>query len=158
MSGALANCKKCTKLFQKRLSDLCPECIKREDEQFTTLYRTLQASAPQGGMDIQVLSGQVGIPVEEIERFYLEGRLSTAGIYLKFHCLNCGMMMSELNRRGRFCINCSEATASQAGVAVRSFQELNRAQEREKLRQEYLNLLKKDSRAARQFGRNHRLM
>ena len=69
MSLSLANCKKCKKVFQKRLSDLCPDCITVEEEQFKALYRALQKYR-EYGVAIEELSNEVGIPVSDIEEFY----------------------------------------------------------------------------------------
>lgn len=157
MSASLANCRKCKKLYQKRLADICQECTREEEERFVLLYRTLQESAAQGGMEIKTLSDKVDVPVEDIERFYLEGRLSTAGIYLKFPCQTCGAMTSSSNRKGRFCNPCSDTNATKAGVEVRSIQEIFREDEKRRLQEEYQSLLKQSGRAARQFGRNHGL-
>lgn len=144
MAGAVINCKKCNKIFQKRISDLCPACILVEEEQFKVLYRALQKSASQGGIAIEELSNEVEIPVEDIERFYLEGRLSTAGSLLKFQCQTCGVMMAAHERKGRFCHKCSEYTASKAGVEVKSTNQLEKASMEERQRQERLALLKKN--------------
>jgi len=78
MGGNVMNCKKCNKIFQQRLHPICPACIRLEEEKFTHLYRLLQESASEGGIAIQVLSSTVGISVDEIEKMYMEGRLSTA--------------------------------------------------------------------------------
>jgi hypothetical protein len=129
MSGSVINCKKCNKIFQKRLHPICPECFKLEEEQFTLLYRQLQASAANGGIDINVLAETVGIPQEDIEKFYLEGRLSTAGLYLRMPCQACGAMCGEQERKGRYCNTCSEVTANKAGVEVKPIQEIRKEEE-----------------------------
>jgi hypothetical protein len=144
MAAAVANCSKCNKIFQKILSDLCPTCIQLEEEQFTLLYRALQKSAAHGGIAIETLSADLGIPVEDIERFYLEGRLSTAGIFLKFSCQGCGLVVGDMARKGRYCLKCSEMTATKAGVEVKSRQELEKEDAKEAARQKQLALLKKN--------------
>lgn len=155
MQTILCNCKKCGKVFQRGATDICSECIRMEEEQFTLLYRTLQKSASQGGIAIEELSAESGVSVEEIERFYREGRLSTAGIFLKTPCQACGMMTREAERRGRYCLKCSELAASKAGVEIKSLQELDKADEEEQRRQRQLAMLKKSQpsdRNQRRFG------
>ena len=154
----LSNCKSCKKLFQKRIHDLCTDCIQVDEERFQTLYRRLQKSGATGGVEIVQLAGELDIPCEEIEKFYLAGRLGTAGVFLKFNCQTCGTMMTEVIRRGRYCVSCSAKNSSEAGVEVKSIQDITRQDERERLLREYQDMLRKgDSRAARQFGRSHRI-
>ncbi len=155
MGGTVVNCKKCNKIFQQRLHPICPDCVRLEEEKFTRLYRLLQESAPQGGIAIQVLSNTVGVPVDAIEKMYMEGRLSTAGLYLKMPCQACGALCGERDRKGRFCHKCSELTANKAGVEVKSVQDIRRAEELEMKRQAQEAILKKarpDKPDANRFG------
>lgn len=159
MAGAVINCKKCNKIFQQRLHPICPECVKIEEEQFTLLYRQLQASAASGGIDIDVLADNSGITQEDIEKFYLEGRLSTAGLYLRMPCQACGAMCGEQDRKGRFCNTCSEVTANKAGVEVKPLQEIRKEEELTQQREAQGALLKQNiqnaqgaARREQQFG------
>ena len=64
-------------------------------------------------------------------------------------------MMTDLQRKGRYCVNCSEKTAAEAGVQVRSSNELDRqdAKEREQLqRMEMLKKTKPTTPDNRRFG------
>lgn len=152
MVGTVMNCKKCNKIFQQRLHPICPACLQREDQQFTNLYRLLQNSAGFGGIDINTLAVRVGMSADQIEKWYMEGRLSTAGLFLKMPCQSCGSMCGEHQRKGRYCLKCSEMTANQAGVEVKTVQELQREEADEQrrlqqeslLRQNRLNLAKKE--------------
>lgn len=156
MQATVCNCKKCGKIFQRRTTDICPECVKVEEEQFTLLYRTLQKSVSQGGIAIEELSAQVGVSIEDIEKFYLEGRLSTAGTLLKIPCQACGVMTRDIERKGRYCSKCSEETANKAGVEIKSVQEIEKAEAEEAKRQQQANMLKKASssdKTVRAFGR-----
>jgi hypothetical protein len=156
MRATISNCKKCGKIFQRRATEVnCYNCIKHEEEQFTRLYRTLQKSASNGGIAIEELSAEVEVPVEEIERFYWEGRLSTAGVFLKMTCQACGVMTNEAERRGRYCLKCSEMAATKAGVEIKSVQELDKAEAEAQHRQKQLALLKKNQpsdKTTRRFG------
>ena len=82
MNLSVANCKTCGKVFQKRISSFCPDCIEVEEQRFRNLYRALQATASKGGIPIEELAHEVEMTVDEIEGYYLEGRLGTAGILL----------------------------------------------------------------------------
>lgn len=143
MGGTVINCKKCNKIFQKKLHPICSACIQEEEEQFTRLYRLLQESATRGGVAIKDLSNAVGLSVDAIEKMYMEGRLSTAGLYLKMPCQGCSTLCGERDRKGRYCHKCSETTANKAGVEVKSVQELKKAEENEERRQQQDALLKK---------------
>jgi hypothetical protein len=159
MAGDVANCKKCGKVFQKVRNEICVPCVQLEDEHFKILYRALQKSAANGGIAIGDLACETAIPGEDIERYYLEGRLSTAGTHLKIPCQSCGVMTRDIERKGRFCVKCSETTANKARVEVKSFQELEKADAQERLRQQQLALLKKNQpagQAARKFGLGQR--
>lgn len=144
MVGTVMNCKKCNRIFQQRLQPICPECIRLEEEQLTTLYRLLQSSASTGGLDINTLAIKIGMTEENIEKLYMEGRLGTAGLYLKMPCQACGSMCGEAQRRGRFCYSCSELTASRAGVEVKSIRDLQRENAEEQRRQQQETLLKEN--------------
>jgi hypothetical protein len=142
MSGKVLNCKKCQRIFQRRLSDLCPDCVKQEDDQFVILYRALQKTAAQGGIALDALALQMNIPAEAIEQMYLEGRLGMAGVYLKIPCQACRVLTHESERKGRFCVRCSEETANKAKVDVKSLRDLVREEDEEKRRQAQLRILK----------------
>lgn len=156
MVGAVINCKRCHKIFQKVTNhDHCPACVRLEEEQVTLLYRRLNKSAPEGGMLIHDLSAELEIPVEEIERFYLDGKLTTGANYLKTVCLGCGETIREIQRKGRFCVTCSENTANKAGVEVKYVQAIQKEEEAERRKQEQMQLLKKNqppTEQVRRFG------
>ena len=141
---ALANCKKCSKIYEKRLSDLCPVCLEVDEENFRNLYRRLQKSASQGGIPITELANEVGVSVEEIEQIYLDGRFGTAGAMLKVPCINCSIMVGATQRKGRFCNACSEKTAQKAGVEIKSKQALEKEKQEELLREQQAGLLRKN--------------
>lgn len=144
MGGMVNNCKKCNKLFQQIRLPFCPECARVEEEKFSGLYRTLQKSATSGGLSIDALSAQVNVPVEEIERYFLEGSLGTAGIYLMINCQACGMSCNAHQRLGRYCVNCSEETATKAKVEVYSVHELNKRHADNQRREQQAEMLKQN--------------
>lgn len=155
MSSGIINCKKCNKIFKKVLTNLCADCIAKEEEHFRLMYRILQQSSAKGGVALEDLAHQVDLPVEEVESMYLSGRFGTAGIYLKFQCQGCSVMMTDMTRRGRFCITCSEKTAQKAGVEVRSKQDIEKRDQQDQMKQQHLNALNKGNEAKHgpdQFG------
>jgi Zn finger protein HypA/HybF involved in hydrogenase expression len=135
MPPTVINCKKCQRVFQRLVSDYCPDCMKQEDEQQTKIYRALQKSALQGGIEISNLSEQLGIAAEDIEKLYFEGRLATGGTFLKIPCQSCRRITQESERKGRFCLHCSEKASQQAGVSIRPLHTL-RSEEDERKKNE----------------------
>lgn len=132
MSQNVANCKRCNRIFQRRLGELCADCLKQLDEHCDRVCRALQKSAEHGGIALADLSVQVDVPAEEIEKLYMEGRLSNLGFYLKKPCHACGVLTGETERKGRYCLKCSELTAGKAGVEVKPIHELREKEEKRK--------------------------
>lgn len=150
---ALVNCKKCSKVFQKVLSDHCSDCLIKEEDQFRNLYRLLQNSATHGGISIEELATQSNVSVSEIEQLFQAGKFGTAGACLKYECQTCHIMMGALQRRGRFCINCSEKTAAEAGVQVQSQQNIQKQRESEAQKAAQLKSLKSITNQGRSYSR-----
>lgn len=107
------------------------------------VYHALQKSASQGGIAVKDLSQQLKIPADEIEALYMDARLGTAGTFLKTECQGCGLLILENDRKGRYCLACSELTATQAGVEVKSLQHLRAEEEMRKALQEQATQLAK---------------
>ncbi len=149
----LANCKRCHGLFHKHVSEVCPDCFDQENREFQKLFRRLQASRDEGGILIDDLAQEVGIPVAAIEAYYHDSRLGTAGIFLKFKCRECGAIVDEKGRKGRFCINCSEKVSTIAGVEVKSRQSIQREDEKMQEASRNMDLLNQPARQAPQTRR-----
>ncbi len=152
MKATIANCKTCNNLFKKMTVDYCPNCFDVREENFKNVYRALQRTANTGGIAINELAENTETPLEMIEEFYHEGRLATASVLLKFPCASCGDLIPELQRKGRYCVNCSEKVANKAGVEVRSKQDLEKVQKEEMKKQQQASLLKKTN-AKEEIGR-----
>ncbi len=127
-NSTIANCKRCNKLFKKTISDSCPPCAETENQQYQQMFRMLQNSKSQGGILIDDLSAKVGMPIEIIEEYYFEAKLGTAGLFLKFKCRSCSEVIGEENRKGRYCLSCSNELSDKAGVQVRSRQSIEKAE------------------------------
>jgi hypothetical protein len=153
MGVTVTNCKRCNKVFQQIRQPLCPDCARMEDEKFSSLYRTLQNSALKGGIAIDRLAQQINVPVEDIERYFLEGNFGTAGLYLNIYCQGCGALCNANQRLGRYCVPCSESTAQKAGVEVHSLRELmkRQAEQENKEQQDRMRQENQDRRA--NFGK-----
>lgn len=156
---SIGNCKQCNKIFKKRLSDLCVDCLQKSEDDFHLVYRILQKSGSVGGIAIEELAHESNISVDTIEEYYMEGRLGTASNYLKFQCQACDVLVGALQRKGRFCNACSEKTAVQAGVQIKSKQDIDKKDQAVMLKleqQEFLNNLKADRASGNMHSRMRR--
>ncbi len=144
MSGQIINCKKCNKVFQQVRLPYCPDCAKAEEDKFSVMYRTLQKSAATGGILLDDLSAQMEIAPEDIERYFVEGRLGTAAAFLMIECQACGERCGVNQRSGRFCRPCGESTANEAQVDIYSVRELNQRDASEQMRQQQEALLRQN--------------
>ncbi len=120
MAENLTNCIRCKRLFKKTVSDKCPSCAAREQDQFSDVFRILQASRANGGIHIGELSREVGMPESVLEEYYIEGKLGTASAFLNFSCKKCGAEYSGKEGHGSICISCRAHVSSEAGVEIRS--------------------------------------
>ena len=153
MDARVANCKKCNKVFQQFRQPYCTDCAKVEDEKFSVLYRILQNSAVKGGISIDALSAETEIPVEDIEKYFVEGRFGTATPYLQIFCQECGIRCTTIQRLGRYCIACNELTAAKAKVTVKSLHALNKLQSEAETLEQQAELLRVNQAKRAYYGK-----
>ncbi|BCJ87861.1 TIGR03826 family flagellar region protein [Effusibacillus dendaii] len=104
---ALTNCKQCGRLFNRTMKDICPECVKQDDEDFMKVGQYLRANR---GASPQEVHEETEVALEKIFRFIREGRL-IAEKYpaMTFPCERCGLPIQS----GRFCRSCSDELKQQ---------------------------------------------
>jgi len=90
----LANCKECGKLFVKISSDICPECQKKEEEDFNRVREYLKTHP---NANLQEIIDATGVSEAKVSKFIRAGRLS-----IKPTCESCGKPIDS----GRFCPEC----------------------------------------------------
>lgn len=95
------NCKSCGKLFRNIGKDVCPSCMRKDEEQFQMVKSYLVKNKNAG---IQEVVDETGIPYDDIIRYLKEERLELkgAGGELFLACESCGDPIST----GRFCKKC----------------------------------------------------
>jgi flagellar operon protein (TIGR03826 family) len=99
---ALANCKACGRLFNRLNNDICPVCVKEEEEKFYLVRDYLKENRRAQIIEV---SEATGVEVSLIIKFMREGRLSAVdNPNLNYPCDSCGAPISE----GRFCKPCKE--------------------------------------------------
>lgn len=101
----LRNCPECGKLFTYVARNLCPACLKKEEEFFKEVERFLKEHR---GATISEISEATGVPEEKIIFFLREGRLITSSSNLVLECERCGKPI----RIGRFCDACRSVLGS----------------------------------------------
>lgn len=99
---ALANCPQCGKLFNKALRDVCPDCVKKEEEQFFVVRDYLRKNRNARPYEV---SDATEVPVQTIYKFVREGRLQ-ARYYdgLHYECEKCGKAIIT----GKYCKDCTD--------------------------------------------------
>lgn len=90
----LANCKECGKLFLKVSSDICPECQKKEEEDFDRVKNYLKEHP---NAKITEIIEETGVSEIKVNKFIKSGRLS-----IKPTCEVCGRVIDS----GRICPEC----------------------------------------------------
>lgn len=90
----LANCKECGKLFFKVVSDICPDCQKKEEEDFNKVKEFLK-EYPNASL-VEIMEA-TGVSESKISKFIRTGRLS-----IKPTCESCGRPIDN----GRLCPEC----------------------------------------------------
>ncbi|MFC4768258.1 TIGR03826 family flagellar region protein [Effusibacillus consociatus] len=98
----LSNCKECGRLFNRYAKDICPNCIKQEEDDFYKVsgyLRDNQGSTPQEVHEATEVS------LEKIYRFIREGRLIAKNFPgMTYPCERCGIPI----QMGRFCRTCTD--------------------------------------------------
>lgn len=135
MAPNVTNCIRCNKVFRKTVSDKCPACAAREQDQFSHLYQLLQESRLTGGIHAKELAMKVGMSQDVVEEFYLEGKLGTSSHFVNFTCKNCKEDFSGKEGHSRICIRCRSQVSVEAGVGIHSIADVEKRVEEDKRRQ-----------------------
>jgi flagellar operon protein (TIGR03826 family) len=99
---ALANCKDCGRLFNRMMKDICPDCIRQDENDFLIVNDYLR---DHRGVSPQEVSEQTEVALAKIYRYIREGRLIAANYPgMTYPCERC----EEPIQTGRFCRPCSE--------------------------------------------------
>ncbi|HVZ81935.1 MAG TPA: MerR family transcriptional regulator [bacterium] len=97
----LANCSRCGLVFAfvPGTRDICPTCIRREDEDYLKIFHYLterpSASAPE-------IADATGVDIKEILRFVRENRLRLVKTGVDLQCESCGASVTQ----GKLCDSC----------------------------------------------------
>ncbi|ACV59571.1 hypothetical protein Aaci_2567 [Alicyclobacillus acidocaldarius subsp. acidocaldarius DSM 446] len=104
---AIANCRRCGKLFNRVGRDICPECIKDEDEKLATIRAYLRQHPLA---NIYEVANGTDVSYDEIVQFIRDGRLLLRNNpNMVYPCERCGTPTQS----GRLCANCAKEMARQ---------------------------------------------
>jgi Zn finger protein HypA/HybF involved in hydrogenase expression len=142
MAGpSIQNCQRCGIVFRSTTGgDKCPTCASLEFEYFQRVYDCLQRAGEKGAA-IDDISRTLNIPQDEILALFESGKLGIAANVLKTYCQGCNMLMSALQRVGKYCQQCAAQTAEAAGVEIKSRQQLEREAAEAQKREDHRKLL-----------------
>lgn len=99
---ALTNCKECGRLFNRTVRDICPVCVKKEDEDFLKVSNYLRENR---GASPQEVHEATEVEISTIYRFIREGRLIASNFpNMTYPCERCGIPIQV----GRFCQTCKD--------------------------------------------------
>lgn len=109
---ALVNCKQCGRLFNSFGKDICPVCVKQDEDDFYKVGGFLRENR---GATPQEVHEATGVELEKIYRFIREGRLIATNFPgMTYPCERCGLPIQI----GRFCRTCTEELKSEFGRAI----------------------------------------
>lgn len=99
----LKNCRKCGKMFSYAFGPIiCPQCMNEQEEIFQKAKKYVQDNP---GCDIQELSENVEVDVQQIRQWIREERLQFSDDSpIRIACEGCGSMI----RSGRYCDACKK--------------------------------------------------
>ena len=100
-------CKHCKRLFQTYCGETCPGCLCEEEATLSKMFKVLSRNRFADGLDVDKLATALDLTVEEIEWYYRRGLLGEAANYLNVRCERCETTVSCQERRGRYCLKCS---------------------------------------------------
>lgn len=96
----ISNCRRCGKMYSYSGKPICPDCVKKEDEDFEVARAYIKENP---GCNIKSVSEETGISVKLLTKFLREKRIEFSdGSNVFISCESCGGPISS----GRYCNNC----------------------------------------------------
>jgi len=98
-------CPRCGKLFSRSYHEVCANCVKEIEEQYTLCRDYLKENKYA---TLSQLSEETGVPMKQILKFIREGRLATTDApNITYPCESCGTPIRE----HYLCPNCRDRLA-----------------------------------------------
>lgn len=108
--GEIANCPKCSALFNKtKYRDVCDACFKEEEQLYEMVYKYIRKRENRTATVDQIIE-DTGIDEELLIKFIRTGRLKPS-LYPNLHykCEKCGTSITE----GHLCAKCKSSFVSE---------------------------------------------
>jgi hypothetical protein len=98
-----ANCKICGKVFLKSSFDICPDCVKKEQE----LIRNINDYCfNKEVVTLEEIGKEFNEPMKKLEKFLLDRKLVQIMDKLEMTCKACGIKYRILNEGRLYCKIC----------------------------------------------------
>jgi len=105
---ALANCKRCGKIFDSSGQRMCRDCVLQDEDYYRQIYEYILEHKDDRTTTVTEVSEALDIPEKIVFRLIKEGRFVTAGINWEvLECAKCGVPIAE----GTYCKSCRESLA-----------------------------------------------
>ncbi|SDX28252.1 TIGR03826 family flagellar region protein [Paenibacillus sp. CF384] len=122
----LGNCPRCGKLYAKNFRDVCPNCIKEIDNEYTLCSEYLRKNK---GATINELTDATKVSIKQITKFIREGRISLVGApNLMYPCEMCGSLIRDNTK----CEGCRAKLLTEVNKAKQAAAAAKAAKEEEK--------------------------
>src|SRR5579859_4526753 len=100
---SLANCSRCGRVFSfvPGSRDICPACIKEEDDNYLKIFHYLST---RPSATAQEIAQATEVDIKEIYRYVRENRLRLVKTDTGLYCESCGVPISQ----GKICDKCRQ--------------------------------------------------
>jgi NMD protein affecting ribosome stability and mRNA decay len=112
----LAQCERCSKMFQKTKIPVCQKCLPQEEEDYEKIRDALQASPNQTA---QQISDNTGIDLRCVMRLIEDGRITSTASHGSIRCGKCGAPAISLAKKlCETCLNQLNADVAKAQAKI----------------------------------------
>lgn len=109
----VSNCTRCRRVFRQTYTPMCPDCYHEYVLNFSHVYRYVQDNPAQ---TLEQIALHCKISLRELRQLFFHGALGTATEHVVCHCLRCQVPMAPIQRRGRFCVSCTEKLETEGRI------------------------------------------
>lgn len=115
---SLANCSRCGRVFSfvQGGKDICPACIKVEDDNYLKIFHYLST---RPGATAQEIAQATEVDIKEIYRYVRENRLRLVQADTGLRCESCGIAISQ----GKLCENCTKMLSEEFRSDIEKFKQ-----------------------------------
>ncbi|WP_281658519.1 TIGR03826 family flagellar region protein [Halobacillus sp. Cin3] len=127
--GELANCPRCNSIFIKGTAVICQACVKKEEQDFQTVYTFLRKKSNRTAT-VNEIEAKTGVSKKQIREFVKQKRLHPSQFpSLEYGCEKCASPIQE----GRICSGCSKELGAELEQVTRNEQFAGRIKDKEKI-------------------------